>query len=242
MTYVTIQREDCHAAETCQTLAMHFLITAGPTREPIDPVRFLSNRSSGKMGYALAEAALKQGHAVTLISGPVALTTPAGVDLHRVETAQQMWEMTRQVCASDAAPDIAIFAAAVADYRPKAVASQKIKKHADTLTFELERTPDVLGSMRSGFGFRGLLVGFAAETDDIVSHAMEKLARKKCDLVIANDVTRADSGFDSDENEVILCLPSGRTETLPKQSKRPLAATLIHRIVELAKEKLLAEN
>ncbi len=221
---------------------MHFLITAGPTREPIDPVRFLSNRSSGKMGYALAEAALEQGHTVTLISGPVALTAPADAKLHRVETAQQMWETTRQVCASDAKPDIAIFAAAVADYRPKIIASQKIKKHADTLTLELERTPDVLGSMRTAFGFRGLLVGFAAETENIVSQAMEKLARKKCDLVIANDVSRTDSGFESDENEVILCLPAGKTETLPKQSKRALAATLIHRIVELAKEKLLAEN
>ncbi len=221
---------------------MKILITAGPTREPIDPVRFLSNRSSGKMGYALAEAAMDQGHTVTLISGPVALTAPVGVTLHRVETAQQMWETTRLVCASDAAPNIAIFAAAVADYRPVAIASEKIKKHADNLTVELERTPDVLGSMRSDFSFGGFLVGFAAETNDLVGHAMDKLARKNCDLVIANDVSRTDTGFDSDENEVILCLPAGRTETIPKKSKRALSDTLIQRIVELAKQKLLAEK
>ena len=218
---------------------MRFLITAGPTREPIDPVRFLSNRSSGKMGYALAEAALKLGHTVTLISGPVALNAPDGADLHRVETAQQMWETTRQVCTSDAAPDIAIFAAAVADYRPKTIASQKIKKHADTLTLELERTPDVLGSMRGDFGFGGFLVGFAAETDEFVSHAMDKLKRKNCDIVIANDVSRADTGFDSDENEVMLCLPGGQVEKVERMKKTELARLLVGRIVTLAESRKL---
>lgn len=218
---------------------MRFLITAGPTREPIDPVRFLSNHSSGKMGYALAQAALEQGHAVTLISGPVALTAPDGVDLHRVETAQQMWEAARQVCASDAAPDIAIFAAAVADYRPKVIESQKIKKHADTLTLELERTPDVLGSMRVPFLFRGFLVGFAGETENLVLNASEKLRRKGCDLVIANDVSQLGSGFDSEENEVILCLPGGQTEKVERMNKTDLARLLISRIVALAERRTL---
>ncbi len=211
-----------------------FLITAGPTREPIDPVRFLSNRSSGKMGYALAEAALAQGHNVTLIAGPVALAAPAGASLHRVETAQQMWDATRQICASDVAPDIAIFAAAVADYQPIAIASQKIKKHAESIALELERTPDALGSMRQPFGFRGYLVGFAAETENLIANAQEKLRRKGCDLVIANDVSRPSSGFDSDENEVILCLPAGQVEKVERMKKTELARLLISRIVALA--------
>ncbi len=215
---------------------MRILITAGPTREAIDPVRFISNRSSGQMGYALAEAAVEAGHEVTLVSGPVALTPPADVDLRKIETAQQMWEAVRSICAAGP-PDAAILSAAVADYRPRVVPSRKIKKHEDTLTLELERTPDVLGSMRPAFGFRGFLAGFAAETENLVEHAMDKLRRKHCDLIVANDVSRKDTGFDSAENEVILCLPSGKTELLPKQSKRSLAREIIRRVAELAAEK-----
>ncbi|MCE9518535.1 MAG: phosphopantothenoylcysteine decarboxylase [Verrucomicrobia bacterium] len=217
---------------------MKFLITAGPTREPIDPVRFLSNRSSGKMGYALAAAAVEAGHTVVLVSGPVVLETPPGVKLHRVETAQQMFEVVKSICESTDAPDISIHAAAVADYRPKSAASQKIKKLEDSLELELERTQDVLGAMRTEFGFRGFLAGFAAETENVMANAQEKLRRKDCDLVIANDVGRNDSGFDSDENEVILCFPSGPVEPLPKQSKRTLAREIIRRIVALAEKKL----
>jgi phosphopantothenoylcysteine synthetase/decarboxylase len=216
---------------------MRFLITAGPTREPLDPVRFLSNRSSGKMGWALADAALEAGHSVTLVSGPVAMEAPRGVDWRRVETAQQMFDMVKAICESREVPDISIHAAAVADYRPKQVQSQKIKKRDDSLSIELERTPDVLGSMRTVFGFRGLLVGFAAETENVVANAKEKLHGKNCDLVIANDVSRSDCGFDSNENEVILCFPSGLTETLPKQAKRTLAREIIRRVVRLASEK-----
>jgi phosphopantothenoylcysteine decarboxylase/phosphopantothenate--cysteine ligase len=215
---------------------MHILITAGPTREALDPVRFLSNRSSGKMGYALAEAAKGAGYAVTLVSGPVSLDVPEGVSLVKVESAQQMWEAVQSLCKT-AAPDIAIHAAAVADYRPKTVQGQKIKKRDETLTLELERTPDVLGSMRTVFGYQGFLVGFAAETEHLVENAMTKLQRKGCDLVIANDVSRVDTGFDSAENEVILCFPSGNTEPLPKQSKRSLAREIIRRVATLAAEK-----
>ncbi|WP_038169346.1 phosphopantothenoylcysteine decarboxylase [Verrucomicrobium sp. BvORR106] len=215
---------------------MKILITAGPTREPLDPVRYLTNRSSGRMGYALAEAAVAEGHLVDLVSGPVSLIPTDGVKMHFVETAQQMWEKVRQLTLGEPPPQLAIHAAAVADYRPKVVAEQKIKKQADTLILELERNPDVLGSMRGAFGFTGYLVGFAAETQNLVANAQEKLKRKGCDLVIANDVSRKDTGFDSTENEVMLCLPSGETELIPKQSKQTLAREIIRRVVALASQ------
>lgn len=188
------------------------------------------------MGYALAEGAVAAGHEVVLVSGPVSLTAPNGVAVRRVESAKDMADTVKDLCAK-AMPDIAIHAAAVADYRPKTVPAHKIKKQADTITLELELTTDVLGSMRSVFGFGGFLVGFAAETENLIANAMDKLQRKACDLVIANDVSRADTGFDSEENEVILCFPSGKTELLPKQSKRALAHEIIRRVVVLAAEK-----
>ena len=149
-----------------------------------------------------------------------------------------MWEEVREICADPKeVPDIAILAAAVADYRPKVVQSQKIKKQADSLTLELERTPDVLGSMRSAFGFRSVLAGFAAETENLIANAQDKLRRKGCDLIVANDVSQPDRGFDSDENEVILCFPSGSTEILTKQSKRTLAREIVRRCVGLVSQK-----
>ncbi len=214
---------------------MNILITAGPTREPLDPVRYLSNRSSGKMGYALAAAALELGHDVTLITGPVSITPPPGVQTIKVETTQEMFDAVSQVSGHQ---DIAILAAAVADYRPVIRYAQKIKKQASSMYLELERTPDILGSMRSRFHYAGYLVGFAAETENIVTNAIDKLHRKNCDLIVANDVSRRDTGFDSDENEVILCFPSGPTESLPKQSKQALAHDLLRRIVRLAAEKV----
>ena len=206
---------------------MRLLITAGPTREPIDPVRFLSNRSSGRMGYALAEAACEAGHEVVLISGPVSLTAPESVSLIKVETAREMFDAV-QIYLSGC--DAAIFSAAVADYRPVHVVAQKLKKTADKLTLELERTEDILGSARSKLGFQGFLVGFAAETENLITHAQEKLIRKGCDMIVANDVSQAGIGFDSAENEVTLCLPGGRTIALPKQSKTALAHELIAHI------------
>ncbi|MBB5032766.1 phosphopantothenoylcysteine decarboxylase domain-containing protein [Prosthecobacter vanneervenii] len=204
---------------------MRLLITAGPTREPIDPVRFLSNRSSGRMGYALAEAALATGHEVILISGPVTIPPPSGVQLIRIETAREMYDAVRSHLLGC---HTAIFSAAVADYRPAQTASQKIKKTADTLTLQLERTEDILGSVRSQFGFQGFLVGFAAETENLVAHAQDKLQRKGCDLIIANDVSQSGIGFDSTENAVTLCFPDGQTTALPRQSKTALAHELIH--------------
>ena len=218
---------------------MRLLITAGPTREPIDPVRFLSNRSSGRMGYALAEAACEAGYEVVLISGPVTIPAPDRVQLVRVETAREMFDA---VHAHLSGCDAAIFSAAVADYRPAQVVAQKLKKTADTLTLELERTEDILGSVRSKFGFRGCLVGFAAETENVISHAQEKLQRKGCDLIIANDVSQAGIGFDSLENEVTLCLPGGTTIPLPRQSKTALARELIAHISRLSSPKPRSER
>lgn len=209
---------------------MHFLITAGPTREPIDPVRYLSNRSSGKMGYALAAAALEAGHEVTLISGPVAIGAPAGVTLVSVETAQEMYDA---VADHLPAADVAIFCAAVADYRVASVAEEKIKKSENELTLRLVKNPDILGSTRGVFGFAGVLVGFAAETNDLARHALDKLRRKQCDLIVANDVSRRDIAFDRDVNEVSLFFADGSREDLPFASKQEIAAALIERIVSL---------
>ena len=210
---------------------MRLLITAGPTREPIDPVRFLSNRSSGRMGYALAEAACEAGHEALLISGPVTIPVPSGVQLIHVETAREMFDAVRTHLPGC---DAAIFSAAVADYRPVQVVSQKIKKSADPLTLQLERTEDILGSVRCQFGFHGFLVGFAAETENLIAHAQDKLTRKGCDLIIANDVSQSGIGFDSAENEVTLCLPGGQTMPLPRQPKTALARELIAHISRLS--------
>lgn len=208
---------------------MTILITAGPTREAIDPVRYLTNRSSGKMGYALAEAAQGRGHRVILISGPTWIDVPDGIDFIPVESAADMHQAVEHWIGKC---DLAIFAAAVADYRPASVAEQKIKKTGETLTLELVRTPDILGSARSEFDFRGTLVGFAAETENVKENALVKLKRKGCDLVIANDVSRPDIGFDSHENEVTLVYPD-RFLPLAQASKENLGHELIRILEEL---------
>ncbi|GAA5483047.1 phosphopantothenoylcysteine decarboxylase [Haloferula sargassicola] len=204
---------------------MKILITAGPTREPLDPVRYLTNRSSGKMGYALAAAAAHDGHQVLLVSGPTNLDVPDGVDFLPVETAADMYEAVESHIGR---MDAAIFAAAVADYRPATAAEQKIKKSAATLTLELVKNPDILGSCRGEFGFTGFLVGFAAETENLASHARAKLEKKGCDLIVANDVSQPGIGFDSDRNQVLLVFPD-RIESLPEDDKHHLA----HRIIQL---------
>lgn len=204
---------------------MRILITAGPTREPLDPVRYLTNRSSGKMGYALASAAAHDGHRVLLISGPTDLDVPDGVDFIPVETAADMYDAVQsQIGRMDAA----IFAAAVADYRPTTAADQKIKKTGETLALELVRNPDILGSCRNKFGFTGYLVGFAAETENLATHARDKLEKKGCDLIVANDVSQPGIGFDSDRNKVLLVFPD-RIESLPEDDKHHLA----HRIIQV---------
>ncbi len=202
---------------------MKFLITAGPTREALDPARYITNRSSGRMGYALAGAARHDGHEVILISGPTALDVPAGVDFIHVESAQEMYEAVRDMVKY---ADVAILCAAVADYRPVAYSEQKIKKDGDRLIIELERTPDILGSMRDVFGFTGTLIGFAAETQHVEDYARGKLERKKCDFIVANDVSRTDIGFDTRENEVALVFPD-HTEYLEKDTKEHIAMHII---------------
>ncbi len=206
------------------------LITAGPTREAIDPVRYLTNRSSGKMGYALASTAAEQGHRVILISGPTQLDVPDRVDYIPVETAEEMYQAVEHHIGK---ANIAIFAAAVADYRPAVVPEQKIKKSAESMTIELVRNPDVLGSVRNTFGYKGILVGFAAETENVETNAREKLTSKGCDLVVANDVSRKDIGFDVNENEILLVFPN-TTETPPKDSKQHLAHVILDHALELA--------
>lgn len=208
---------------------MKILVTAGPTREAIDPVRFLSNRSSGKMGYALAAAFAHAGHEVLLVSGPTALDVPDGADYLPVESAAEMHEAVGQHLGR---MDIAVFAAAVADYAPAEAASHKIKKDDDRLVLELVKTPDILASAREPFGFRGTLVGFAAETEKLEEHARAKLKRKGCDLIIANDVSQPGIGFDSDHNRVMLVYPEA-SEALPTASKHDLAHQLVHAILEL---------
>ncbi len=209
---------------------MRFLITAGPTREAIDPVRYLSNRSSGRMGYALAGAARHEGHEVLLISGPTSLDVPAGVDFIHVESAQQMYEAVRDMLRH---VDVAILCAAVADYRPVAAAGHKIKKEAaERLVLELERTPDILGSMRREFAYEGVLIGFAAETQNVEDYARGKLERKQCDMIVANDVSRSDIGFDARENEVLLVYPD-HAEVLEKDTKEHIALHIVEHAAQL---------
>lgn len=206
---------------------MRILITAGPTHEPIDPVRYLGNRSSGKMGYAIAAAAVARGHQAVLVSGPTALDPADGVDLVPVESAAQMYEA---VAARATDCDAAVMAAAVADYTTKAFADQKIKKSHGSLTLELVRTRDILGSMRDPLGFEGVLIGFAAETENVRENALGKLARKGCDYLVANDVSRSDIGFGSDDNEVILFSADGNERAIDKAAKAAIAAILIETI------------
>ncbi len=208
---------------------MNFIITAGPTREAIDPVRYLTNKSSGKMGYAIAQAAIKAGHQVTLISGPTNLDIPDGVDFLPVETADEMYEAVERWIPK---AEIAIFAAAVADYRPISISEQKIKKHGETMTLELTKNRDILGSCRSLFHYSGTLIGFAAETQTVIENARLKLERKQCDLIVANDVSRTDIGFDNNENEIFF-VEATSTESIPKADKHHLAHLIIDKAVSL---------
>lgn len=201
-------------------LGHRILVSAGPTQEPIDPVRFISNRSSGKMGYALAEAARKRGAQVTLVTGPTSIPLPQGVDVIRVETAE---EMMKALSTRLSWSTVVIMAAAVADFRPKNAASQKLKKQGKKeSTLDLERTTDILSAL-SAQRTHQLLIGFAAETNDVLAHAQTKLKQKGLDLIVANDVTTAGSGFGSDHNAVTLIDRDGHTTDLPLMTKREVA-------------------
>jgi phosphopantothenoylcysteine decarboxylase / phosphopantothenate---cysteine ligase len=205
---------------------MKILVTAGPTREPIDPVRFISNRSSGKMGYAVAHEAVRRGHVVRLISGPVQIPPPPGVELIRVETAEQMLAAVRgnlEWC------DVLVMAAAVADWRPAVCAAQKMKKSGAPAVLALEPAPDILKTIRPYKGGR-FFVGFAAETGDPLPEARRKLVAKGLDLVVANDVTRPGAGFEVDTNEVTLVFADGRVRDLPTMPKTEVAGRLLGEI------------
>lgn len=208
-----------------------FLITVGATREEIDPVRFISNRSSGRMGYALAEAALKRGGEVTVVAGITTVKPPAGVRIVQASSAE---EMSQAVEREQANASVFIGAAAIADYRPVERADQKIKKSNDSITLTLERTPDVLSQVAASRANGMLVVGFAAETENVFDNAREKLRSKNLDAIVANDVSRTDAGFDSATNAItILTRDSGDPVELPVMSKSEAADRILDIIVRL---------
>ncbi|UOF89197.1 bifunctional phosphopantothenoylcysteine decarboxylase/phosphopantothenate--cysteine ligase CoaBC [Fodinisporobacter ferrooxydans] len=205
------------------------LVTAGATRETIDPVRFLSNRSSGKMGMAIAEELRDRGGQVTLILGPTHLEPPCGLEIVRVESAQDMYHAVME---REANADMIVKTAAVADYRPVATSEHKVKKQAGNLMLELERTPDILQELGMRKRPGQLLVGFAAETQDLDRYALDKLHRKHLDLVVANDVSKADAGFAVDTNAVRIYDASGLLAATPLLSKREVARTIVNHMCD----------
>ena len=206
------------------------LITVGATREEIDPVRFISNRSSGRMGFALAEAALKRGADVTIVSGVTTIAPPAGARVVQALTAE---EMAHAVATETGNATVFIGAAAIADYRPAHRAAEKIKKSEETLTLILERTPDVLSQVAASRSNGMLVIGFAAETENVVENAREKVQRKNLDAIVANDVARSDSGFDATTNAVTILTKNGATVELPLMSKTEAANRILDVIAGL---------
>lgn len=227
---VVAAAEQLLKSKSAATLAgRDLLITAGPTFEDLDPVRFVGNRSSGRMGYALAAEALRRGAAVTLVTGPTHLTAPHGANVVKVRSAA---EMHAAVMERSSGKDAIVMAAAVADYTPAAPAPQKVKKSDGPVTITLNRTKDILGELgKLPSRKQGLpvLVGFAAETTDVVAYAKSKLKEKAADLMVANDVSRSDAGFDVDTNAVTLVSASG-AEDIPLQAKSAVAARILDRI------------
>lgn len=212
---------------------LRVMVTAGPSREALDPVRYISNRSSGKMGYAIAQAAQKRGAEVTLLSGPVAIEVPQGVKLVPFTTTQELLDRASELAREQ---DLLIQAAAPADYRAKEVAPQKIKKQGgEPMTFTLVENPDVAATLGKAKRSGQVFVGFAAETNDVLAHAKDKLARKNLDMIVANDVTRPGAGFDVDTNIVTLITKDGQ-EALPMMSKAEVAQRILDRALALRRE------
>ena len=201
----------------------HVVVTTGGTQEPIDPVRYISNRSSGKMGHALAEAARDRGADVTLITAPSSLSEPVGIDIIQIRTAEEMCQAVQKAVPE---ADVLIMSAAVADYRPKRAAKDKIKKSKAGLTLELERTPDILGSVKGNL----IKVGFAAESSNLVKNAQKKRKQKRLDFIVANDVTATDSGFGTDTNRVIIIDRKGKIDRLPLLAKRQVAERILDKV------------
>jgi phosphopantothenoylcysteine decarboxylase/phosphopantothenate--cysteine ligase len=213
-------------------LGQRVLVSAGPTYEDVDPVRYIGNRSSGRMGYALAAEAARRGAEVILVTGPTALDTPAVREVVKVRSAA---EMHQAVLSRAADMDVVVMAAAVADYTPADRAAQKVPKGGETLTLLLKRTPDILGDLgqrRVATGGGPVLVGFAAETENVVANASAKREKKHADLIVANDVSRSDAGFDVDTNAVTIVGADG-AEALPLQSKSRVAAEILDRVEKL---------
>ena len=206
------------------------VVTAGGTQESIDPVRHIGNRSSGKMGYAVAEAARDRGAAVALITAPTSLPEPTGIEVIHVQTARQMKEAVAKAVAKT---DALIMAAAVADYQPKDFAKNKIKKETPSLTLELVRTPDIITEVKGNF----LKVGFAAESEDVVANARQKLKKKQLDLIVANDITSTDSGFGVDTNKVTIIDRDSKVENLPLLTKREVADRILDKVEGLSGKK-----
>ena len=216
---------------------MKLIVTAGPTREPLDPVRYLSNRSSGKMGYAIAAAALEEKHEVVLVSGPVALAAPAGAELVHVTTGEEMFAAVSEQLGQC---DVLVMCAAVCDYRPAQYAGQKLAKRRGRFSLELEATRDILASLTNKPN-DCFVVGFAAETQELEANAKRKLREKNCDLIVANDVSRTDLGMDAEENEVLIFSPNDAPKKIPRAKKSELARVLL-KIILHAREKRLTKK
>ena len=219
-----------HLAEALDFSGVNILVTAAGTREPIDPVRYIGNRSSGKMGYAIAEAARDLGANVTLISGPSALPPLAGVNFFKVESAR---DMRRLVLENFPESQIVIKAAAVADYRVKNVADHKIKKNDEELTLVLEKNPDILKELGQKKQKGQVLVGFAAETQNLIQYAQSKLEKKNLDMIVANDVSKPQAGFNVDTNLIKLLKRDGSIEELPLMSKKDLAYIILNHVMKI---------
>ncbi len=212
---------------------MKFVVTAGPTREPIDPVRFISNRSSGKMGYAIAEAALEAGHEATLISGPTALAAPTNARVTKITTADELFEAVHRETANC---DVLVMCAAVSDCKPVEVFAQKMPKQRGEFSLRLTSTRDILASLPHERSY--LVIGFAAETHDIETSAQKKLREKNCDAIVANDVSASDVGMESDENAVEIFFQNGERKKISRAKKLSVARELIKIIFEMREKRL----
>jgi phosphopantothenoylcysteine decarboxylase/phosphopantothenate--cysteine ligase len=216
---------------------VRFVVTAGPTREPIDPVRFLSNRSSGKMGYAIAEAAIEAGHDVTLISGPVSLGPPENVRIIPIQTSDEMYDAVQRAVRDC---DALVMCAAVADFKPANYSSQKLKKKSAALSLDLIPTHDILASIgNQDHSF--MVVGFAAETENLAANAKRKLLEKNCDVIVANNVSSCDYGMESAENEVTIFFRNGETKQICRAPKKNIARELV-KIISNMREKCLTKK
>jgi phosphopantothenoylcysteine decarboxylase / phosphopantothenate---cysteine ligase len=216
---------------------VRFVVTAGPTREAIDPVRFISNRSSGKMGYAIAEAALAAGHDVQLISGLVSIAPPVGAQFISITTSD---ELHQEVHRAIRKCDVLVMCAAVADYKPAKIEPRKMKKRKTSFALKLIPTRDILASLPKG-NREFLVVGFAAETHDLKMNARRKLLEKNCDVIVANDVSKTDFGMESDTNAVTIFLRSGESKTISRTSKKIIARKLV-KIISKMSEKCLTKK